>query len=62
MVEGLAQFYFSSRSQWKSEVYLGKGLSMTEEITKTAPGAQKVAAASFVALNSHQNVLWGYRM
>lgn len=30
MVEGLAWFYFSSRSQWKARNYLGKGLSMTE--------------------------------
>lgn len=30
---------------------------MTEEITETASGPKKVAAASFVALNSHQKVL-----
>lgn len=39
----------------------GRGLSM-KEITEQVPRAEKVAAASFVAPNSHQNVLWGRKM
>lgn len=33
-----------------------------KEITEPAPEARKVAAASFVAPNSHQNILWGHKM
>lgn len=43
-------------------IYLGKGLSVTEGITEPAPGAKKVAAASFVAPSTYQNVLWGREM
>jgi hypothetical protein len=64
MLEGLAWFYFSSkRSQWKSRVYLEKGLSVTEgDPWASFLGAQTVAAASFVTLSTQQKVLWGCNM
>lgn len=45
----------------ESGVYLRKGLSMPEG-HPAGSGAERVAAASLVAPNCHQNVLWGHQM